>query len=213
MILTAGQMNNLLQPYLAVPWAEAAIETQPATPISDTVLQQLELLLDLLLKWNARTNLTSIRDPEQIVQRHFGESIFLARAARHHLHADATVIDFGSGAGFPGIPLQILYPELRVTLAESQGKKVAFLHEAVRGLNLRAEVWGQRVEAMPSSKIFDLVTMRAVDKWEEASRAARLRLSAGGTLAQLVSESSNTGDCTEFLVPESTKRYLRLCRV
>src|SRR5260370_9522 len=110
---------------------------------------------DLLLKWNARTNLTAIRDPEEIVRRHFGESLFAAR----HLNpttpdpSPMTLLDFGSGAGFPGLPIALLRPDLQVTLAESQNKKAAFLREAVRTLILpNVEVWDARVEALPANR-------------------------------------------------------------
>ena len=106
---------------------------QPSVPAG--LYQQLSAYLDLLLKWNARTNLTAIREPEEIVRRHFGESLFAGTAARRSaLRRDASLLDFGSGAGFPGLPIQLLLPDLRVTLAESQGKKASFLREAVRTL-------------------------------------------------------------------------------
>lgn len=146
----------LLAPYLAVP---------PA------ILPQLSAYLDLLLKWNARTNLTAIREPEEIVRRHFGESLFAAR----HLGPCDTLLDLGSGAGFPGLPIALLRPEIRVTLAESQGKKAAFLREAVRTLGLDVEVWGNRAEALPPERRFDTVTLRAVDNMAAALTAAEQR--------------------------------------
>ncbi len=101
-------------------------------------VEQFEAYLALLMKWNARMNLTAARKPEEIVRRHFVESIF---AARQIPKQAKTLLDFGSGAGFPGIPIAICRPKIGVTLAESQGKKAAFLREAVRTLGLRAEVW------------------------------------------------------------------------
>src|SRR5207302_9354545 len=99
--------------------------------LSPQQLQQLSEYLDLLLRWNAKTNLTSVREPEEIVTRHFGESLFLAR----HVSAKAhTAIDVGSGAGFPGVPLKIYSPRLQVTLVESQNKKATFLNEVIRKL-------------------------------------------------------------------------------
>src|ERR1700728_3898680 len=96
--------------------SESAIATLliPSLTPPAAILPQLSAYLDLLLKWNARTNLTAIRDPEEIVRRHFGESLFVAR----HLPACDTLLDLGSGAGFPGIPIQLALPELNVTLAE-----------------------------------------------------------------------------------------------
>ena len=135
---------------------------------------QLATYLELILKWNARTNLTAIRTPGEIVRRHFGESLF----AGIHLGDCATLLDFGSGAGFPGIPIQLLRPDVAVTLAESQSKKAAFLREAVRSLGLSSEVWAKRVEEMPSNRRFDVVTLRAVDTMEAAVREAATRASS-----------------------------------
>jgi len=156
--LSEAQIASLLTPYL------------PEAPA--TLLPQLSLYLDLLLKWNARTNLTAIRDPEEIVRRHFGESLF---AARHLNPKTATLLDFGSGAGFPGLPIALYHPEIAVTLAESQNKKATFLREAIRTLNLPIEVWPNRVETMPPSRQFDTITLRAVDNMAAALAAAAPR--------------------------------------
>ena len=128
--LSAARIAELLHEYYPSP--------------GDALLAQLSAYLDLLVKWNHRTNLTSIRDPEEIVRRHFGESLFVAR----HLPECETLLDLGSGAGFPGLPIQLVRPELRVTLAESQHKKASFLREAVRTLGLATEVWGARAEKL-----------------------------------------------------------------
>jgi 16S rRNA (guanine527-N7)-methyltransferase len=152
--LTPGEIADLLSPYLEFP-----------TP---TLIAQLSTYLDLLLKWNARTNLTSIRSPKEIVTRHFGESLFAA----HHLGEPKTLLDFGSGAGFPGLPIALLHPEIHVTLAESQNKKASFLREVVRTLNLDTEIWPRRVEELPSAKSFDTITLRAVDAMGPAIFAA-----------------------------------------
>src|SRR5271154_4718966 len=143
--LSESAIADLLTPYL--------------TPPSE-ILPQLSIYLDLLLKWNARTNLTAIRDPEEIVRRHFGESLF---AARHLAPDTTTLLDFGSGAGFPGLPIALLRPGIPVTLAESQNKKATFLREVVRNLNLSTEIWAARVETMPETRLFHTVTLRAVD--------------------------------------------------
>jgi len=156
--LSEPEIAALLTPYLAPP---------------PEILPQLSLYLDLLLKWNARTNLTAIRDPEEIVRRHFGESLFTAR----HLGPCPTLLDFGSGAGFPGLPIALLRPEIAVTLAESQNKKATFLREAVRTLALQTEIWPTRVEIMPESRQFHTVTLRAVDNMAAAIAAAHPRAS------------------------------------
>ena len=92
-----------------------------------------EEYLALLIRWNERVNLTSVRDEEGIISRHFVESIVCARALPQGI---TTLLDFGSGGGFPGIPIALCRPEIEVTVAESQGKKAAFLQEAVRVLGI-----------------------------------------------------------------------------
>jgi 16S rRNA (guanine527-N7)-methyltransferase len=145
---TPDQIGQWLHPYLE----------HPAPP---ALLNQLALYLDLLLRWNARINLTAIREPRAIVERHFGESLF---AARHVPTPARTLLDHGSGAGFPGLPIALARPDLAVTLSESQSKKVAFLREAVRTLSLpNVEIHPARTESLPATQKFDCVTLRAVD--------------------------------------------------
>jgi 16S rRNA (guanine527-N7)-methyltransferase len=148
-----------------------------AAGLEPKTIEQFETYLALLLQWNARINLTAVRKPEDIVRRHFAESIF---AATQIPETVKTLLDYGSGAGFPGIPIAICRPKIGVTLAESQGKKAAFLREAVRTLSIKAEVWAGRVEEMEPGRVFDAVTLRAVDKMPEACRVAVGRLVEGG---------------------------------
>lgn len=155
---------------------------------SADLVPQLSTYLDLLMKWNARTNLTAIREPEEMVRRHFGESLFAGRQLAGRVAKEARLLDFGSGAGFPGLPMQLLLPELRVTLAESQGKKASFLREAVRVLGLTTEVWAGRVEDMPAGRSFEVVTLRAVDRMEKALVAARERVGPEGWMVTLSTE-------------------------
>jgi 16S rRNA (guanine527-N7)-methyltransferase len=161
--LSESAIANLLTPYLS-----PNLSKVPAT-----LLPQLCAYLDLLLKWNARTNLTAIRDPEEIVRRHFGESLF---AAQHLDQGTASLLDFGSGAGFPGLPIALLRPDIQVTLAESQNKKATFLREVVRSLNLPStEIWPDRVESMPANRQFHTVALRAVDNMSAAIASAAPR--------------------------------------
>jgi 16S rRNA (guanine527-N7)-methyltransferase len=165
--LSTERIGTLLEPFFPTP--------------SFTLLTQLSVFLDLLLKWNARTNLTAIREPEEIVRRHFGESLFTAL----HLPSCRSLLDLGSGAGFPGLPIQLALPDLSVTLAESQNKKAAFLREAVRTLGLSTAVWANRVEALPEARRFDVVALRAVDNAGLALTLARARLNPGGVITHL----------------------------
>ena len=101
------------------------------------------------------------------------------------------MLDFGSGAGFPGLPIALCRPEIEVTLAESQGKKAAFLREAVRTLGIEAEVHGSRAETL--GRKFDCVTLRAVDRMEAAVRAGAGLVGPGGWLAILTTEAESAG--------------------
>src|ERR1700687_4435700 len=202
----------LIQPFL-----------EPSLP--ESLLDQISTYIDLLLRWNARINLTAIRHPEEIVTRHFGESFFLARHLfptsasgvprapspanadsaqlpttsqlsnpRHPERSQAKseaigsakskacpelaegdpypstaprVLDIGSGAGFPALPLKLWAPHIHLTLIESNNKKAAFLREVARALTLtninvitdRAEV----LAARPDFPRTEVVTLRAVE--------------------------------------------------
>jgi 16S rRNA (guanine527-N7)-methyltransferase len=173
-------MAVLLEPYLS------------GIVVPANLYPALLVYLDLLLRWNAQTNLTAIREPESIVRRHFGESLFAGACLARRLDREATLLDFGSGAGFPGLPIQLLFPKLRVTLAESQGKKSAFLREAVRSLGLRTEVWAGRVEEMPAGRRFAAVTLRAVDRMPEALALAEEKLTQPGWLMVLSTDRAAT---------------------
>jgi len=142
----------------------------------------------LLLRWNARTNLTAIRDEDGILSRHFVESIACARALPPGI---ATLLDFGSGAGFPGIPIALCRPEIAITLAESQGKKAAFLQESVRTLGISARAHSGRAEFLTTR--FDCVTLRAVDHMPQAILAATNLIASGGWLALLTTEGQLKG--------------------
>jgi 16S rRNA (guanine527-N7)-methyltransferase len=157
---------------------------EPFIQLDEMRLAAISKYIDLLLKWNARINLTAIRAPEEIVQRHFGESLF---AAQHILtqRPVKTAIDLGSGAGFPGVPFALLAPEVEVTLIESSQKKSTFLNELIYLLGLKnVKVFGGRAESYSQS--VDLVMLRAVEKFEQVLPLARKLVSPGGRLALLI---------------------------
>jgi len=166
-----GRLKELL--------AENGVETLDAAQA-----KSFEDYLSLLLRWNGRVNLTAIRDEEGILKRHFIESIACARSLPAGI---GTLLDFGSGAGFPGLPIALCRQEIAVTLAESQGKKAAFLSEAVRVLGVDANVHSGRAETLGSQ--FDCVTLRAVDKMEKAVQAAARLVRPGGWLALMTTET------------------------
>jgi 16S rRNA (guanine527-N7)-methyltransferase len=170
--MTPERLQELLADYL----------TQPLAPVQ---VDQLLAYLDLLLKWNAKTNLTAIREPEEIVRRHFGESLALAEMVDEIAGLEQAA-DLGSGAGFPGLPIAIYCTELNITLIESQNKKATFLKEIARALNLsNVSVMNQRAEEV--SLKFDLITMRAVERFTQALMVGANMLKPNGYFGLLVS--------------------------
>ena len=174
------------------------------TRLSQQQLQQIFNYLDLLLKWNARINLTSVREPQEILTRHFGESFFAAEHLLSDLPMNRSfdepiIFDLGSGAGFPGLPLAIYAPHAKITLLESQNKKATFLKEVGRALTLtnvnvfagRAEDYAAEAKRKSSPLSADVVTLRAVEKFAQALPLAASLLAPGanGSLALLIGES------------------------
>jgi 16S rRNA (guanine(527)-N(7))-methyltransferase RsmG len=224
-------------------------------------LEQISTYIDLLLRWNARINLTAIRHPEEIVTRHFGESFFLARhvfpdassvartllsanpgstqpqpppdqirychpersssagvspASPQNCHPERShaireaddaaqskdpyppttpprVLDIGSGAGFPALPLKIWAPNIHLTLVESNHKKATFLREVTRALTLTdIDVRTDRAELLAASPDFprtQVVTLRAVERFETILPQAIKLLAPQATLALLIGKS------------------------
>lgn len=196
--MDTARISALLEPYLE-------------RRLSPSQVEQISVYIELLLRWNARINLTAIRNEEEIVSRHFGESLFLAR----HLFptdvpdsesiptsegapsklplgrdaGDVRVIDIGSGAGFPAIPLKIWAPNIHLTLIESNHKKAAFLNEVARALTLtNLNVVNERIEALATqlNSHAEVVTLRAVERFETILPQAAAFLAPTGRLALLI---------------------------
>ena len=168
---------------------------QPFAQLDQQQLRLTSIYIDLLLKWNARVNLTAIRAPDEMVTRHFGESFFAAGILASP--ADVrSAIDLGSGAGFPGIPMALFMPHVQVTLIESNQKKSTFLKEVVYALGLRnVTVFSGRGESY--AKKADLVTMRAVERFDEALPIAIALARPGGAVALMIG-ASQVAQADEF---------------
>ncbi len=174
--MTNESMADLLSPFLE------------GTSLTGHQLGLLSTYLDLLLKWNAKINLTAIRAPEEIVTRHFGESLFAARLLFPHTTTMQSVLDIGSGAGFPGLPLEIWAPALDLTLIESNHRKAVFLRDVVRALGMPdVQVIWDRAEKLSTQA--DLVTFRAVEHFEQILSVAHKLTRPGGRLAILIGSS------------------------
>jgi 16S rRNA (guanine527-N7)-methyltransferase len=198
-------------------------------PLSESQLHQISTYIDLLLRWNARINLTAIRNEEEIMTRHFGESLFLVRhlfpTPLNPCHPERSqdtrearvlaeskdpylansrqpyeglttrpnsprVLDIGSGAGFPALPLKLWSPNIRLTLIESNHKKTAFLREVARALTLTdIDVISDRAETLAKRPDFaraEVVTLRAVERFETILPQAAALLAPKATLALLI---------------------------
>lgn len=177
-MMDAARIAELLAPFLG------------DSHLSDHQLGQVSAYLDRLLRWNARMNLTAIRDPEQIITRHFGESFFAAaQILGREEQTGKRVVDIGSGAGFPGLPLKIFTPSLHMRLIESQHRKAIFLREVTRDLQLAdCDVMEQRAELLAQAEpgTADLVTLRAVEHFEDVLPVAARLASIKGRLGLLV---------------------------
>ncbi|HEY7346963.1 MAG TPA: 16S rRNA (guanine(527)-N(7))-methyltransferase RsmG [Ktedonobacterales bacterium] len=131
-------------------------------------LQQFTWYRDLLLDWNQRVNLTAITDPQDVLTRHFLDSLAcLFAIPPAEQKKSLRLLDVGSGAGFPGLPLQIVFPDWRVTLLEATGKKVRFLEAVIASLKLsQARAIQGRAEELAHDQThrarYDLVTARGL---------------------------------------------------
>jgi len=133
-------------------------------PAFDDQVLQIQQYIRILLTWNEKVNLTAIRDPLEILYRHFCESMYAAEAIPLQ---NGRLADVGSGGGFPGLPLKIMRPDLQVFLVESNIKKVTFLAEVIRELGLKgAQVLARRYEELGEEVApLDYVCSRALGEY------------------------------------------------
>lgn len=138
--------------------------------LSDEQLNKLEIYCEFLLEYNKHTNLTAIKEKEQVYLKHFYDSLTIVKAI--DLSKSSNLLDIGTGAGFPGMVIKIVFPELEITLLDSNNKKIKFLQELSKKLNLnkinfyhgRAEEFCQK-----NRESFDIVTARAVSNMSTLS--------------------------------------------
>jgi len=130
--------------------------------VTDEMLKKLDIYADFLLEYNQHTNLTAIKTKEEIYLKHFLDSLTIVKIMDNH---NATLLDVGTGAGFPGLVLAIIFPNLQVTLLDSNNKKITFLKECIKKLNLKnVTIIYSRAEdfTKENREIYDYVTSRAV---------------------------------------------------
>ena len=136
-----------------------------------------------LLKWNLKINLTAITNPFEVAVKHFLDSIAPARI----IPAGASMLDIGSGGGFPGIPLKVVIPTLSVLLVDSSRKKITFLKHVIRrtGIEDIEAVQGRMEELAGSTKLFDVIVCRAFSSLEMFVRSALPLLAPNGIIISL----------------------------
>jgi 16S rRNA (guanine527-N7)-methyltransferase len=173
--------------------------------LTDQQAEALESHYDLLVRWNRTLNLTAIRDLPEVVERHYGESLFLAAQLPA---GKLRIVDVGSGAGFPGLPVAVYRPDCVVTLIESHQRKAVFLKEAARDLT-NVRVLARRAEQVDQE--FDLAISRAVS-YSDLS----LSLKALAPAAALLSGAEGPPDDMGFVwepavpLPWGKQRWLRV---
>ncbi len=174
--------------------------------LSDKQLEQFRIYYEMLVEKNKVMNLTGITEWDEVLEKHFLDSISLIRAI--DLNHELNVIDMGTGAGFPGIPLKIAFPNLKVTLADSLNKRVKFLQEVIDVLELEnIEAIHGRAEDLARDKSFrqqyDLSVSRAVANLSTLSEYCLPFVKIGGKFI-----SYKSGECNEEV--ESSKKAISI---
>jgi 16S rRNA (guanine527-N7)-methyltransferase len=187
--------------------------------VSGPQLASIATYLALLKKWNQTIPLTSIEENSEIVARHFGESMFAGSLLPMER---GRLADVGSGAGFPGLPLKIAYPELQVTLVEPNVKKCAFLREVQATLRLSGlEIVRSRYEDFGAPPVsFDFVCARALGGYKRLLQWCRGVLKPGGHVilwlgiddSNLLSRTKGWNWELPARIPESRRRVVLIGR-
>lgn len=132
--------------------------------LNDDQLEKFQKYMDFLLEYNSHTNLTAITDPEDIMIKHFFDSIVINKFL--DIRKNAKVVDIGTGAGFPGVPIKIFREDIELTLIDSLNKRVIFLNQLMEKLAISANIFHARAEELSHKKeyreVYDLAVSRAV---------------------------------------------------
>ncbi len=170
--------------------------------ITEEQLNKLELFYDLLIKWNDLINLTRITKKEDVYLKHFYDSLTLTKVV--NLNNINTLCDVGTGAGFPGIVLKILYPNLKITLIDSLQKRVNYLNEIIKELKLD-NIKAIHIRGEDYHEKFDLVTSRAVANIEKLVNYTMHLVDKNGLFIAMKGDISK--ELTEEVKEKIEKKY------
>lgn len=165
-------------------WMQDGME-ELSIELSEHQLLQFYKYFELLVEWNKMMNLTAITEMEEVVTKHFVDSLTLVKAIPDLGEKGGTILDMGTGAGFPGIPLKIVYPNLKITLLDSLNKRIKFLNEVIGEIGLeditaihgRAEDYGRNKDYREQ---FDYCVSRAVANLSTLSEYCMPYVKIGG---------------------------------
>ncbi|ANK38595.1 MULTISPECIES: 16S rRNA (guanine(527)-N(7))-methyltransferase RsmG [Staphylococcus] len=177
---------------MSVEWLTKQLSTQ-GIELSEEQQRQFQTYYQMLVEWNKKINLTSITEEHEVYLKHFYDSI--APSFYTDLTKELTICDIGAGAGFPSIPLKIIYPNLKVTIVDSLNKRIKFLNQLAEALDLenvnfvhdRAETFGKGVYR----ESYDIVTARAVARLSVLSELCLPLVKKGG---QFIALKSSKGE-------------------
>ena len=177
---------------MSVEWLTKQLSTQ-GIELSEEQQRQFQTYYQMLVEWNEKINLTSITEEHEVYLKHFYDSI--APSFYTDLTKELTICDIGAGAGFPSIPLKIIYPNLKVTIVDSLNKRIKFLNQLAEALDLenvnfvhdRAETFGKGVYR----ESYDIVTARAVARLSVLSELCLPLVKKGG---QFIALKSSKGE-------------------
>lgn len=170
--------------------------------LTEEQLRKLDEFYQQLIKWNKKINLTRIVEKEEVYLKHFYDSLTLVKVV--DLTEKETLCDVGSGAGFPGIVLKIVFPHLKVTLLDSLNKRVNYLNELINYLKLE-EIEAIHVRGEDYKKTFDVVTARAVASFEKLVEYTMHLVKTDGIFIAM--KGNIEEELTEKLTYKITKKY------
>lgn len=180
--------------------------------LTEKQLKQFEIYFRMLVEWNEKINLTAIVEKDEVYLKHFYDSLSLGFYINDL--DESSLCDVGAGAGFPSIPLKIIYPNLQVTIVDSLNKRITFLTELVKALELegvqlyhdRAETFGQNKD---HREMYDIVTARAVARMSVLSELCLPLVKKGGRfLAMKASEADNELDDAKNAIAKLGGKYV-----